>query len=104
MIAFNFSAFLTTGAALVASVLYNDIPLPFIIRISERRRKFWVSVLDRCILGLSDDQQLVTGISILTIGFTNLSRDISAYHFGLITSLGMFSCSAHLASVISLRR
>lgn len=104
MIAFNFSAFLTTGAALVASVLYNDIPIPiFSIRISERRRKFWVSVLDRYILGLSD-QQLVTGISILTIGFINLSRGISAYHFGLITSLGMFSCSAHLASVISLRR
>jgi hypothetical protein len=103
MTAFSLSAFLTVGASLTASAMYNDISLPLISRMSESRRSFWVSILDRLILGLSD-QQLVTGISILTVGFIKLPYHISTYHFSLITSLAMFSCSAHLASVLSLRR
>ena len=66
------------------------------------RKRFWTRVLDRLILGLSD-QQLVTGFSILMIGFVKIMQ-LSIYHFFLVISLAMFSCSAHLASVLSLRR
>jgi hypothetical protein len=94
---------MTTGAALIASALHDDIKLPFLKVLSEPQRSFWVSILDRLILGFSD-QQLVSGISILIVGFIKLPQGISTYHFTLITSLAMFSCSAHLASVLSLRR
>jgi hypothetical protein len=66
------------------------------------RKRFWARVLDRFILGLSD-QQLVTGTSIMMVGYVKITQ-ISTYHFFLIISLAMFSCSAHLASVLSLRR
>jgi hypothetical protein len=54
------------------------------------------------ILGFSD-QQLITGISIMVIGYIKVCS-ISTYHFYIIQTLAMFSCSAHLASVTSLRR
>ena len=69
---------------------------------NEDKKRFWLRVLDRLILGFSD-QQLVTGISILLIGFISVCR-VSTYHFYVINNLGMFSCSSHLASVLSLRR
>jgi hypothetical protein len=54
------------------------------------------------ILGFSD-QQLLTGIAIMSIGYIKLCS-VSTYHFYVIETLAMFSCSAHLASVTSLRR
>jgi hypothetical protein len=115
IISFGLSGFLTTAAALTASVLYNDISIrlnsnnslrPFTSHITTtvpQKHLFWLRVLDRVVLSLSD-QQLVTGFSILVIGCIKLRSDITIYHFACITNLAMFSCSAHLASVISLRR
>lgn len=103
IISFGLSGFLTTAASLLASALYNDITL-FFIRISNpQKRDFWLHVLDRIVLGLSD-QQLVTGFSILLVGYIKLHERVPIYHFFCITNLAMFSCSVHLASVISLRR
>ena len=46
---------------------------------AQRTKLFWIRVLDRLILGFSD-QQLVTGLSILLIGLIRICR-ISTYHF-----------------------
>ena len=87
---------------MVADGISAGLSLWPLSRIPSTRKQFWTAVLDRFILGLSD-QQLVTGFSILIIGFVKI-RHLSIYHFHLIISLAMFSCSAHLASVLSLRR
>ena len=94
---------LTILATVSAANLYGDFVLwPRLAQLDESKRRFWLRVLDRLILGFSD-QQLVTGICILLIGFISICR-ISNYHFLIINNLGMFSCSSHLASVLSLRR
>ena len=83
--------------------LHGDIPFSKkLAQLNDKKRSFWTRVLGRLILGLSD-QQLATGIAILTIGLIRIYR-ISTYHFCVINNLGMFSCSSHLASVLSLRR
>lgn len=87
---------------MVADGLSAGLDLWPLNRIASNRKQFWTAVLDRFILGLSD-QQLVTGFSILIIGFVKIEH-LSIYHFHLIICLAMFSCSAHLASVLSLRR
>ena len=90
-------------ATAAAANMYGDLVLYHrLATLDESKKRFWLRVLDRLILGFSD-QQLVTGISILLIGFISICR-ISTYHFRVINSLGMFSCSSHLASVLSLRR
>ncbi len=103
MIGFVFSAVLTVVASTTAAALHNDISFfTFINKLRDARKRFWIRVLDRLILGFSD-QQLITGISILLIGFIKICH-ISTYHFYVVTNLAMFSCSTHLASVLSLRR
>src|SRR2546429_5681837 len=105
MVAFNISALLTLVSSIIASQLHGDLPpicLPKAFRRTSSTRDFWVIVLDKLILGLSD-QQLVTGLAVLTIGLGRI-RLISTYHFYVIQSLAMFSCGCHMASVITLRR
>jgi hypothetical protein len=105
MIAFNISAVLTLVSSVVASQLHGDLPIFFIPKLFYRTpatREFWIQVLDRLILGFSD-QQLVTGMAVLMIGLGTIGQ-ISTYHFYVIESLAMFSCGCHLASVITLRR
>jgi hypothetical protein len=105
MVAFNISAVLTLVSSTIASQLHGDLPilvLPKHFRRTSSTREFWVLVLDKLILGLSD-QQLVTGLAVLMIGLGRISL-ISTYHFYVIESLAMFSCGCHMASVITLRR
>jgi hypothetical protein len=102
IVAFELSAILTFAASLMAANLQGDLYIFSNSRFSDATRRFWIKVLDRLILGFSD-QQLVTGISIIVIGYIELCA-ISTYHFYVIQTLAMFSCSAHLASVTSLRR
>ena len=52
-------------------------------------------------LGLSD-QQLITGLSILTIGYTK-HCSISSRHFWIVFDLSFFSAVTHLASLLALR-
>jgi hypothetical protein len=102
MLSFYLSASMTIVASLVAADFSGDMYVIICVKPNPQTKAFWIRVLDRFILSLSD-QQLVTGVSILLIGFFKVPH-ISTYHFLLITNLGMFSCSAHLASVIILRR
>ena len=102
IIAFELSAFLTFVASVLAATLQGDLNLFKASRFKDSTRRFWIKVLDRLILGLSD-QQLISGISIMIIGYIKLCS-IATYHVYVIQSLAMFSSSAHLASVTSLRR
>jgi len=104
MIAFVLTASVTIAASLLTSSVYGDINLLWKPRFkNEASRRRWLRVLDRFTLSLSD-QQLITGTTGLLIGYIKLPHGISVYHFSLITNLAMFSCSAHLASVMSLTR
>ena len=72
-----------------------------IVRVTEKRRGFWVPVIEKVVLNLSD-QQLLTGIAILIAGFwTHCS--ISVYHFFLVNDLAFFSSTAHLISLTVLQ-
>ena len=58
---------------------------------------FWVPVIVKVVLGLSD-QQLLTGLAVLIAGFwTHCS--ISVYHFALVNDLAWFSANAHLMTL-----
>ena len=69
------------------------------------RRKFWSKVVERLILGFSD-QQLVTGTAILLAAFIRLptsNGQIRAYHFSVVTDLAWFSANTHLVTLFVLR-
>jgi len=66
------------------------------------RRKKWNDVLVHLTLGLSD-QQLVTGLAILVVGFTNHCT-IASRHFWVVFDLAWFSSVTHLASLPALTR
>lgn len=105
MIAFNISALLTLASSIIATQLHGDLPMMCLPKRFYRTtaiKEFWIRVLDRLILGFSD-QQLVTGMAILIIGLARIGQ-ITTYHFYIIESLAMFSCGCHLASVVTLRR
>ena len=62
-----------------------------------RKRDFWVPVIEKVILSLSD-QQLLTGLAVLIAGFwTHCS--ISVYHFALVNDLAWFSATTHLTTL-----
>ena len=63
----------------------------------QRKRDFWVPVIEKVILSLSD-QQLLTGLAVLIAGFwTHCS--ISVYHFALVNDLAWFSATTHLTTL-----
>jgi hypothetical protein len=62
----------------------------------------WSECFYRVTFSLSD-QQLVTGIAILTAGFKMLAQGtITAYHFSIVRDLAFFSSNAHLLSLLVL--
>jgi len=70
------------------------------------KRLNWRRVIERLVLGLSD-QQLVTGIAILSVGVYRIPASrghISFYHFTLVTDLAWFSSNTHQIAVIVLRK
>jgi hypothetical protein len=96
LVSFAFSATLT----IIASI-YKEVRTIRFLNPKSHAVRPGESWLDRFILSLSD-QQLLTGISILLIGFTKIAT-ISTYHFNLVLHLATFSCASHIASVIALR-
>ena len=69
------------------------------------KRRFWREVVERLILGFSD-QQLVTGTALLLAAFIRLpatNGQIRAYHFSVITDLAWFSANTHLVTLFVLR-
>ena len=69
------------------------------------KRSFWSKVMERLILGFSD-QQLVTGTALLPAAFIRLptsNGQIRAYHFSVVTDLAWFSANTHLVTLFVLR-
>ena len=61
------------------------------------RRKFWIPIIQKLVLTLSD-QQLLTGIAVLVAAFwTHCS--ISVYHFALVNDLAWFSATVHVITL-----
>lgn len=78
-------------------ILYRSIPW----RINHDGRKIAKKVLERFVLSLSD-QQLVTGIAILSAGWIRHSKE-KVYDFQMITDLAWMSSNTHLLAVGFLR-
>ena len=64
---------------------------------TRRVRHFWVPVIEKVMLSLSD-QQLLTGLSVLIAGFAT-HCSISAYHFAIVSDLAWFSSNVHLSTL-----
>ena len=69
---------------------------------TDETRHFWIPVIEKVILNLSD-QQLLTGLSILIAGFAT-HCSISVYHFAIVSDLAWFSANVHLSSLIVLQQ
>jgi hypothetical protein len=61
----------------------------------------WINVLNKLILGLSD-QQLASSLALLITAFAHHCT-ISNYHLNIVQDYAWFSCITHLSSVIALR-
>lgn len=62
----------------------------------------WSSALGGVVVGLSD-QQIITGISIIIAGLTQLQRGIGAYQWQPVVNLAWFSAMTHLLKLTTLR-
>jgi hypothetical protein len=70
---------------------------------SEKSSEHWIAAIEGAILIFSD-QQVVTGISILISGFSQLHTGLSAYHWQSVVNLAWLSSVTHLITLTSLRR
>ena len=62
----------------------------------------WGEAMRACVLSFSDIQ-LVTGIAILSAGFSQLQCSITSYHWQIIVYLAWFSSFTHMATLSLLR-
>jgi len=71
-------------------------------RFTDTQRDFWVPVIEKVVLSISD-QQILTGLAVLIASFwTHCS--ISVYHFAVANDLAWFSANTHLTTLTVLTR
>ena len=75
------------------------VMIPF--QICASKRDFWVPVIEKLVLSLSD-QQLLTGLAVLIAAFWTHCT-ISVYHFAVVNDLAWFSAMVHLITLTVLR-
>jgi hypothetical protein len=71
-----------------------------------KRTEMWKKVIERVVLGFSD-QQLVTGSAILLAGFIRISSNygqLKMYHLVLVSDMAWLSANTHLLTLVILRR
>ena len=73
----------------------------FLTRYTEPRKQKYYETLQHFVLTLSD-QQIVTGLSILCIGYYKHCT-LYTYHFFIIIALGWFSSTTHLSTLTILQ-
>ena len=73
--------------------------VPF--QIGASKREFWVPVIEKLVLSLSD-QQLLTGLAVLIAAFWTHCT-ISVYHFAVVNDLAWLSATVHLITLAVLR-
>ena len=66
-------------------------------KIPDSKRDFWVPIIQKLVLSLSD-QQLLTGLAVLIAGFWT-HCNISVYHFALVNDLAWMSSAVHLTTL-----
>ena len=82
-------------------LVYKAVKATISFKIADSKRDFWVQIIQKLVLNLSD-QQLLTGLAVLIAGFwTHCS--ISVYHFALVNDLAWFSANVHSATLVVLR-
>lgn len=67
-------------------------------KIGRRPRKKWGAAIRRGVLMFSD-QQVVTGIAILSAGYSQLHCGLSSYHWEIVVYLAWFSSLTHLTTL-----
>ena len=72
-------------------------------RQSDDSAEQWIAAIEGAILAFCD-QQVVTGISILISGFSQLNTGLSSYHWQSVVNLAWLSSVTHLITLTSLRR
>ena len=70
-------------------------------RITEEKIEFWLNILEKVLLGLSDTQ-LLTGMAVLIAGYVKCN--ISVYHSSIVSDLAWFASGTHLSSLQILKR
>ena len=85
---------------LLPAELLRDCDTLFVKR-HARGSSRWYRTLRKAVLVFSD-QQIVTGIAILVAGFIEW-RDITVYHWQVVTYLGWMASNVHLTSLTFLR-
>ncbi|KAE8443569.1 hypothetical protein EG329_001731 [Mollisiaceae sp. DMI_Dod_QoI] len=73
---------------------------PLSTKLTDETIKFWLGILEKVILGLSDTQ-LLTGMAILIAGYAKCS--ISSYHSNIVSDLAWFASGTHLSTLQVLR-
>ena len=107
------SFLITAVVTFVVSMLGHVLPLlpesniterpstsPNPLRMAAEAKDFWLALIECFLRGLSD-QQLVTGLIILVVGFSKW--DITVYHFTIVCDLSWISSSTHFCTIDTLR-
>ena len=110
LVAFLISAWLSFGFVFFAywcNLIPENLLTAFDMHFSNRTSHGslrWQEALQKAVLIFSD-QQIVTGIAVLTAGFVKMNgeKPISVYHWYTIVYLGWMSSNVHLASLTFLR-
>ncbi|CAG8959005.1 hypothetical protein HYFRA_00012164 [Hymenoscyphus fraxineus] len=100
IIAFLGSAYLTAICCISKAVI--DYKRVFRAGYNNSLMNRWSHALEIVIIGLSD-QQIITGLSIIVGGLTQLGWGLETFHFQTIGSLAWFSAIAHLFTLTILR-
>ena len=66
------------------------------LEISDERREYWATIIERFVLGLAD-QQLIIGTAILLVGF--IECEITVYHFTIVNDLAWLSSNTRLTAM-----
>jgi hypothetical protein len=95
------TAYLTLACCIAMTVLDSKITTPKTDS-HKRLRNRWKFALDSAVMAFSD-QQIVTGISIVIGGYSQLQWGLASYHWESVVNLAWFSTMAHLLTLTVLR-
>ena len=117
VLSFVIAAVITIGASVTAAWLDACLrdEMAFLPKVLQRKfnggrdpstlvhHRRWRIILDRLILSLAD-QQLVTGLALLAVGYIKQAGSLRGAHFSLIVYMCTLSPSSHLACIVTLRK
>ncbi|KAL8734796.1 MAG: hypothetical protein Q9181_003040 [Wetmoreana brouardii] len=81
----------------------NPVDRRFLNTVGSKSRGAKLTAAMEASVLMSSDTQLITGMSILLCGYTQLADGLSSYHWQVVIGLAWFSSLTHLATLTSLR-